>query len=121
VGAAFADGAGLALAMVIAGVLLAPFGVAAGGSDLLDMRVFGLGVAVAILSSVIPYSFELEALRRLPTAVFGVLMSLEPAVAAIIGFVALSQDLGLNETIAIGCVVVASAGALRGSPAPVEA
>jgi inner membrane transporter RhtA len=121
VGAAFADGAGLALAMVIAGVLLIPFGVAVGGSDLLDLRVLALGVAVAILSSVIPYSFELEALRRLPTAVFGVLMSLEPAVAAIIGFVALSQDLGVNETLAIGCVVVASAGALRGSPAPVEA
>jgi inner membrane transporter RhtA len=120
VGAAFEGGAGLAIAMSIAGVLLLPFGIAAGGSDLLDARVLALGFGVAILSSVIPYSVELEALRRLPTAVFGVLMSLEPAVAALIGFVALNQDVGVNELIAIACVVVASAGALRGAPAPVE-
>ncbi len=120
VGAAFAGGEGLALAMVVAGVILLPFGVAAGGSDLLAPEALALGLAVAVLSSVIPYSLELEALRRLPTGVFGVLMSLEPGVAATIGFVALGQDLGLNEAAAIACVVAASAGALRGAPAPVE-
>jgi inner membrane transporter RhtA len=120
VGAAFEGGDGLALAMIIAAVLLLPFGIAAGGSDLLEPKALALGLAVATLSSVIPYSLELEALRRLPTAVFGVLMSLEPAVAATIGFIALGQDLGLNEGLAIACVVAASAGALRGAPVPVE-
>jgi inner membrane transporter RhtA len=120
VGAAFEGGEGLALAMIISAALLLPFGIVAGGSDLLEPEALGLGLAVAVLSSVIPYSFELEALRRLSTGVFGVLMSLEPAVAATVGFVALGQDLGLNEALAIGCVVIASAGALRGEPAVVE-
>jgi inner membrane transporter RhtA len=60
---------------------------------------------------VLPYSLELEALRRLPEAVFGVLMSLEPAVAALAGFVVLGQDLGARELTAIAMVVAASAGA----------
>jgi inner membrane transporter RhtA len=120
VGAAFQGGEGLALAMIIAGALVLPFGIAQAGSDLLDAEALALGLSVAVLSSVIPYSLELEALRRLPTAVFGVLMSLEPAVAALVGFIALGQDLGLNEAAAIACVVVASAGALRGAPAMVE-
>jgi inner membrane transporter RhtA len=120
VGAAFVGGEGLALAMIIAGGLVLPFGIAAGGSDMLDPEALGLGLAVAVLSSVIPYSLELEALRRLPTSVFGVLMSLEPAVAAAIGFIALDQGLGLNEGLAIACVVAASAGALRGAAPPVE-
>jgi inner membrane transporter RhtA len=60
---------------------------------------------------VLPYSLELEALRRLPEAVFGVLMSLEPAVAALAGLVVLGQDLGARELLAITMVVVASAGA----------
>jgi inner membrane transporter RhtA len=113
VGAAFEDGTGLALAMLVAGGLLLPFGMAAGGDDLVHPQALALGMAAAVLSSVIPYSVELEALRRLSTGVFGVLMSLEPAVAATIGFLALGQGLGLNEAAAIACVVIASAGALR--------
>jgi inner membrane transporter RhtA len=76
-----------------------------------------------MLSSAIPYSLELEALRRLPKGTFGVLMSLEPAVAALVGLVALGQDLSANEVVAIALVVSASAGALSaaGTPAPVEA
>jgi inner membrane transporter RhtA len=66
---------------------------------------------VALVSSVLPYSLELEALRRLPEAVFGVLMSLDPAVAALAGFVVLDQDLGARKLRAIAMVVVASAGA----------
>jgi inner membrane transporter RhtA len=120
VGAQFPGGGGLALAMAVAAVLVLPPGVIAGGSDLLGGEALALGLAVALLSSVIPYSLELEALRRLPTAVFGVLMSLEPAVAALVGFVALSQGLGLNESLAIACVIAASAGALRNAPPPVE-
>lgn len=123
VGKAFEGGSGLAIAMLISTLLLIPFGVGGGGADLLDPRLLALGAAVAILSSVIPYSLELEALRRLPAGVFGVLMSLEPAVAALIGFIALDQGLAPREIVAIGLVVAASAGALRSNtaPAPVEA
>jgi inner membrane transporter RhtA len=68
-----------------------------------------------MLSSALPYTLELEALRRLPVGVFGVLMSLEPAVAALAGFVILGQDLVAREVVAIGLVVLASAGAARGA------
>jgi inner membrane transporter RhtA len=71
------------------------------------------GFAVAMLSSAIPYSFELEALRKLPARVFGVLMSLEPAVAALIGFVVLGERLGGRVVAAILLVTVAAAGASR--------
>ena len=104
--------------MVVSTLLLVPFGVGGGGADLLDPRLLALGAAVAVLSSVIPYSFEFEALRRLPVGVFGVLMSLEPAAAALIGFIALDQGLTPREVVAIGLVVAASAGALRSSTAP---
>ena len=70
-----------------------------------------------MLSSAIPYSLELESLRRLPEAVFGVLMSLEPAMAALAGFVVLGQDLRTRELVAILLVVAASAGAARGARA----
>jgi inner membrane transporter RhtA len=112
-GRAFPGGSGLALAMIVASVLLAPVGVADAGGSLLDPVVLSLGLAVAMLSSAIPYSLELEALRRLPAGVFGVLMSLEPAVAALAGYVVLGETLGVREVAAIGFVVVASAGAAR--------
>jgi inner membrane transporter RhtA len=123
VGRAFSGGQGLSIAMVVATVVLLPGGIAAGGSDLGDPGLLASGLAVALLSSAIPYSLELEALRRLPKGTFGVLMSLEPAVAAIVGLVALGQDLSANEVVAIGLVVAASAGALSaaGTPSPVEA
>ncbi|MGV1048756.1 MAG: EamA family transporter [Solirubrobacterales bacterium] len=110
---------GLAVAVAISAVLVAPFGIAQGGGGLLAPSVLAVGLGVGLLSSAIPYALELEALRRLPNAVFGVLMSLEPAVAATIGFVALSQDLSLLEALAIGLVVLACAGALRSAATPV--
>jgi inner membrane transporter RhtA len=121
-GRIYEGGSGLALAMAISGVLVAPIGIAGGGADLLDPSLLAFGLAVAILSSVIPYSLEFEALRRLPAGVFGVLMSLEPAVAALIGFLALGQELATREIFAIGLVVAASAGALRTGtgPPPIE-
>jgi inner membrane transporter RhtA len=115
-GQAFPGGAGLALAMVVATVLLAPVGVADAGGALLEPGVLGIGAAVAMLSSAIPYSLELEALRKLPAGVFGVLMSLDPAVAALAGYVVLGEILGAREHAAIGLVVVASAGAARSAP-----
>ncbi|HVD86919.1 MAG TPA: EamA family transporter [Solirubrobacterales bacterium] len=104
---------GATLAAVISTVLVAPFGIAQGGGEILTTPHLLVGAAVGILSTAVPYAFEMEALRRLPRAVFGVLMSLEPAVAAAIGFVALSQGLAAIEVVAIALVVIASAGALR--------
>lgn len=104
---------GATMAAVISALLVAPYGLAEGGGELLHPAILAVGLAVGILSTAIPYVAEIEALRRLPQAVFGVMMSLEPAVAAAIGFVALSQGLTSIEVIAIGFVVVASAGALR--------
>jgi len=123
IGRAFSGGQGLSIAMVVATVVLLPSGIVAGGSDLGDPGLLAVGFAVALLSSAIPYSLELEALRRLPKGTFGVLMSMEPAVAALVGLIALGQDLSANEVVAIGLVVAASAGALSaaGTPAPVEA
>jgi inner membrane transporter RhtA len=120
VGRAFSGGDGLALAMVVAAALMTGPGVAAAGEDLLDLRVVAVGAAVALLSSAIPYSLELEALRRLRMGIFGVLMSLEPAIAALVGLVALEQGLAAAEVAGIACVVAASAGVLRepGAPAP---
>ena len=108
---------GLALASVVGAVGLAPFAVASGGGRLLDPVVLGTGLVVGLLSSVVPYSLELSALRTMPPKVFGVLMSLEPAAAALAGLVLLGEVLDPIEWLAIGCVVVASAGATR-STAP---
>jgi inner membrane transporter RhtA len=115
VGRAFEGGSGLALAMSVAAALMLAPGIAIGGSELLEPEVAAIGFAVALLSSAIPYSFELEALRRLPVGVFGVLMSLEPAVAAAVGAVALSQGLSAVELGGIAAVTAASAGVLRRS------
>jgi inner membrane transporter RhtA len=111
VGRAIPGGGGLALAMGVGAVAVAPLGLPSGGAALLDPGLLAAGAAVALLSSIIPYSLELEALRRLPARVFGVLMSLEPAVAALAGLVVLGQALAGRDWLAIGLVVVASAGA----------
>jgi inner membrane transporter RhtA len=113
IGRVFPGGTGLALAMVVAGVLVLPFGIAEGGSDLLRPEILAAGLAIAVLSSLIPYSLELEALRRLPPHVFGVLMSLEPAVAAVAGLLLLGEVLKANEWAGIALVIMASAGATR--------
>jgi len=118
VGQAIPGGQGLALAMAAGSIMLAPVGVGQGGSELLSVSVLAIGAAVAVLSSVIPYTLELEALRRMPSNVFGVLMSLEPAAASLAGFVILGEDLVAREIVAIGLVVAASAGAARGSRLP---
>jgi inner membrane transporter RhtA len=106
-------------------VLILPVGIAQGGSNLLDPGVLAAGIGIAVLSSLIPYSLELEALRRLPPHVFGVLMSLEPAAAAVAGLIVLGQVLKANEWAGMGLVIVASAGATRyadrRTPAPRDA
>jgi inner membrane transporter RhtA len=110
-GRAFPGGSGLALAMVLGSVLLLPAGVADAGDALLDPGLLAAAFGVAMLSSAIPYSLELEALRRMPARVLGILLSLEPAVAALAGFVVLGEGLRLRDGVAIALVAAASAGA----------
>jgi inner membrane transporter RhtA len=111
VGQAFERGAGLTLALCVASVVTLPVGIADAGSHLLQARSLALGAAVGILSSAIPFSFEMEALRRIAPSVFGVLMSLEPGMAALAGFVVLGQQLSGRAVLGIALVVAASVGA----------
>ena len=105
---------GLAVALAVGTALVLPFGLS-GASAVLDRPVLLLGaLAVALLSSVLSYGLELVALRRMPTRVFGILMSLEPAAAAIAGLLVLSQALGLREVAALLLVSAASAGVTLG-------
>jgi inner membrane transporter RhtA len=113
VGRAFEGGTGLALSMCVASLACLPAGVIEGGGHLLEPHSLALGALVGMLSSAIPYSFELEALRRIATSVFGVLMSLEPAIAALAGFVVLGQGLSGRALAGMALVVAASIGASR--------
>jgi inner membrane transporter RhtA len=112
-GSKTSDGKGLALAMVVGAVIALPFGISSAGTAMLDPVVLAAGFAVALMSSVIPYSLELEALRRMPPRVFGILMSMEPAVAALAGLVLLGEQLKPAQWVAVCCVVIASVGATR--------
>lgn len=110
---------GLSFAMIVSLLLVTPVGIATGGADLLRPELLMIGLGVGLLSSVIPYSIELEALRRMPKQLFGILMSLEPAVAAMVGLLVLGEVLDVREWAAIACVVVASLGATRSArPSP---
>jgi inner membrane transporter RhtA len=115
IGRVFKGGEGLALAMCVASVVALPAGLIQGGAKLLRPHSLLVGSAVGMLSSAIPYSLELEALRRMATAVFGVLMSLEPAMAALAGWLVLGQSLSARTLVGIGLVVAASIGASRES------
>jgi inner membrane transporter RhtA len=109
-GQIFQGGDGLAMAMTMGGVLLLPLGIAVEGSAIVNAQVLLAGLGVALLSSAIPYSLELAALRHLPLNVFGVLMSLEPAIASMIGFIGLGETLTPTMGIAIGLIVIAAMG-----------
>jgi inner membrane transporter RhtA len=113
VGQSFSGVAGLALAMIVAALALAPVGVLGAGAGLLDGRALLLGAVVALLSSALPYALELEALRRLSARVFGVLMSLEPGIAALVGLLLLHEQLGVRAAVAIALVIAASLGATQ--------
>ncbi|SDU75056.1 EamA family transporter [Jiangella alkaliphila] len=109
------EGNGLALGMAVAAVVAVPIGVADSGTALIQPWVLIAGLGVALLSSVVPYTVDLEALRKIPPRVFGILMSLEPAMAALIGLIVLQESLSWSQWIAVICVVIASAGATRGA------
>jgi inner membrane transporter RhtA len=107
--------------MCIGTLAAVPLGLAEGGRNLFEPNTLLLGAAVGLMSSAIPYSFELEALRRISTNVFGVLMSIEPAMAALAGFIILGQALNARELVGMGLVVAASIGAsLRARQAPLD-
>jgi inner membrane transporter RhtA len=121
VGATFAQLDGLAIALGVGTFLVLPVGIVQGGSALLRPSVLGGGLGVALLSSLIPYSLEIMALRRLPASRFGLMMSLEPAVAALAGVIVLGQALTAVLAIAVVMVIGASVGntlMARRLPAP---
>ncbi|MEU7603944.1 EamA family transporter [Streptomyces sp. NPDC040724] len=112
-GRRFPQADGLALAMAVAAVLSLPLGIVGAGSDLLVPSTLALGVGVAVLSSVLPYTLEMLALRRMPAPTFAILMSLEPAIAATAGFLVLNQAMSALDAVAIALVIAASMGAVR--------
>jgi inner membrane transporter RhtA len=122
-GRRFAGSSGLTIAMGVAAAAITPVGIVTGRGALLRPEILAAGAGIGLLSSIIPYSLELEALRRIPPRVFGIWMSLEPAIAALVGLVLLSQALTPAQWAAIGCVMVACAGAARRArePPPPEA
>jgi inner membrane transporter RhtA len=117
-GRRFPKADGLALALAVAAIITLPFGVADAGTTLLDPVTIGLGAVIAVMSSVLPYTLELLALRRIPTSTFAVLMSLGPAIAVLAGFAVLDQHLRPLELLAVALVITASAGAVRTPPLP---
>jgi inner membrane transporter RhtA len=121
-GSATPGAIGLTIAMSVGSLLLIPVKIIDAPQWLNILPALPFATAVALLSSVIPYSFEIEALRRMPTKVFGILMSLEPACAALIGFLVLGERLTFWQCIAIAAVMTASFGAARGaSNVPIDA
>ncbi len=114
-GRAFSGGQGLALGMLVAALVALPVGVLQAGAALIAPKVLLLGLGVAVLSSALPYSLEMTALRRLPAQTFSILMSLEPAVAATMGFMFLGETLGARQLTAMALVTLASVGASWGA------
>ena len=110
---------GLAVASLVATLLLTPTLAVVGDDGVFATHAIVVGAAVGMLSSVVPYSCELIALRRLEPATFGVLMSLEPAAAALAGLMVVGESLGAVQWAAIGCVIVASIGATRVTSSPI--
>ncbi len=108
--------AGLAGACAVAAVLVVPIGVATSGTALIDLRVLGLGLAMAVLASVVPYSFELRALATLEKRTFSILVALEPAIGALVGRLILGQHLGALSWVGVACVVAAGIGATATAP-----
>jgi inner membrane transporter RhtA len=108
---------GLAGACVVAAVLVVPYGVASAGATLVEPRILALGAVMAVLASVIPYSFELKALERMAKRTFSILVALEPAIGALVGAVLLDQHLGALSAVGVGLVVAAGIGATATAPA----
>lgn len=119
-GKSFEGLGGLAIAMVIGAIITLPFGIAQAGATLLEPHILLLGLAVAILSSAIPYALELIALRRIKAETFSVVIASSPAIATLAGFVILGQQIGWLQGLGIAFVIAASIGAVRLAPRPPE-
>jgi len=104
------DGQAVATGMLFAAILILPFGFYENGLANLTPKFLGMGAALALLSSAIPFTLEMKALGQLPPRTFSILMSLEPAAAAICAFIFLQENLNFYEILAVVCVVIASAG-----------
>ena len=117
-------GAATALGMLVASAVVLPFGLAHAGAKLFNPALLPIALTVAVLSSALPYTLEMFALTRLPRATFGALMSLEPAIGALSGWLLLGQRLDLRQGLAIACIIAASAGAaatlVKGQAGPVQ-
>jgi inner membrane transporter RhtA len=112
-GRRFSGASGLAVASIVGAAVMLPVGIGTAGAKLLDPELLLIATGVGLLSSVIPYTLELEALRRVSARVFGILMSLEPAVGALVGLVLLGEMLRWSEWLAVGLVITACVGATR--------
>ncbi|GCE22579.1 threonine transporter RhtB [Dictyobacter kobayashii] len=108
VGRAFVGGQGLALSMLVSACVIAPFGIITGGPAVFTPHILLIGLAVSALSTIIPFSLEMEALRRLPSRVFGIFMSIEPVLAAMIGFIFLRELITVRDIIAMFLIITAS-------------
>lgn len=104
------DGQAVSTGMLFAAILILPFGFYENGLANLTPKLFGMGIALALLSSAIPFTLEMKALGQLPPQTFSILMSLEPAAASVCAFIFLQENLSFYEILAVFCVVVASAG-----------
>jgi inner membrane transporter RhtA len=109
-GALLGGGRAPALGMFCAAVVTVPFGLAHAGFRIFSGAILPTAALVALLSSALPYTLEMISLKRLPTKTFGVLMSLEPAIAALSGLLLLNEQLAALQWLAIGCVIAASIG-----------
>lgn len=105
-------GQSVALGMTVAALVIAPFGIATAGTSLLVPSVLALGLGVALISSALPYSLEMIALRKIPKRTFGVLLSGEPAVGALAGLVLLHEQLSPMQWLAMAAIITASVGAV---------
>jgi inner membrane transporter RhtA len=103
-------GHAVAWGMLVAALVTVPFGLAQGGSALFQPAVLAGGLAVALLSSVVPYSLEMMALARLPRRVFGILVSAGPAIGALAGFAMLGERLDMLQWTAVALIIFACAG-----------
>lgn len=104
-------GTATAIGMVVAALIAAPVGYVAVGAGLFDPRLLPAALAVAVMSSALPYSLEMVALKRLPQRTFGILMSLEPAIGALSGLVLLHEQLSAIQLLAVAAIIAASVGA----------
>ncbi len=109
---------GLTWGLIVGTVMLLPIGIATTGSALLNPRLLSLGAGVALLSSMLPYSLEMVALRSLPVKVFGVMLSLEPMAGVVAGFLILGETLSARSLVACLIVSIAAAGAAQSQTAP---